>query len=56
VQRIDFPVAPARTSFEHISRDEWFGQFAERKPAFLYEEKACGEGSKFSKLVSRDAG
>jgi hypothetical protein len=55
VLRIDFPGGSGEESLEHISWDDWFRTFDENRLAFLYqEEKASGEDSTFSKLVSRD--
>src|SRR5215210_996747 len=55
VLRIDFPGGAGTESLEHVSWDEWFRYFEEKKLAFLYqEEKASGEGSTFFKLVRRN--
>ncbi len=54
VLRIDLPGGAGEESFEHISWDDWFEKFEEKKLAFLYQEqKADGEQSTFFKLVSR---
>jgi hypothetical protein len=55
VLRIDFPGGAGEQSLEHISWDEWFEKFEQKRLAFLYQpEKASGEDSTFFKLVSRD--
>jgi hypothetical protein len=53
--RLDFPGYSGQDSLQHISWDEWFEKFDERKLAFLYqEETASGEKSNFNKIVSRE--
>jgi hypothetical protein len=55
VLRIDFPGGAGEESLEHISWEEWFEKFEEKKLAFVYQdEKASGESSTFFKLVSRN--
>lgn len=55
VLRIDFPGGAGEDRLEHISWDEWFRKFDEKKLAFIYQEdKADGEPSTFFKLVSRE--
>ena len=55
VLRIDFPGYSGAGSLEHISWDEFFQKFDEKKLAFLYQEHtSSGEESRFFKLVSRD--
>lgn len=51
ILRIDFPGYSGRQSLERISWDEFFDAFEENELAFLYQDE---EGSRFSKLVSRD--
>lgn len=53
--RLDFPGYSGHDSLEHISWEDWFEKFDERKLALLYqEETASGEKSNFNKLVSRE--
>ncbi len=53
--RLDFSGYTGETSLEHISWDEWFEKFDERKLALLFqEETAGGEKSNFNKIVSRE--
>ena len=54
--RIEFPGGPGDDSnLEPISWEEFFDAFEENGLAFVYqEEKASGETSTFSKLVSRE--
>ena len=55
VLRIDFPGYSGEDSLEHISWDEFFQKFDEKKLAFLYQEQTSkGSESRFFKLVSRD--
>jgi hypothetical protein len=54
VLRIDFPGYSGKDSLEHISWDEFFEKFDEKKLAFLYQdEMRDGEESRFFKFVSR---
>ena len=54
VLRIDFPGGTGEDKLESISWEEFFQKFEKEKLAFLYQdEKANGETSYFSKLVSR---
>jgi hypothetical protein len=54
VLRIDFPDYSGKDSLEHISWDEFFEKFDEKKLAFLYQdEMRDGEESRFFKFVSR---
>jgi len=53
--RIDMPGYTGEDKLEHISWDEWFGKFEEKRLAFLHQDKmADGKRSNFNKLVSRD--
>ena len=53
--RLDFPGYTGENSLEHISWDEWFEKFDERKLALLFqEETAEGQKSNFNKIVSRE--
>jgi hypothetical protein len=55
ILRIDFPGYSGEDTLEHISWDEWFDKFEEKRLAMLFqEETAGGDVSRFSKLVSRD--
>jgi hypothetical protein len=55
VLRIDFPGGAGEESLEHISWEERFQKFDDKRLAFLYqEEQASGEGSTFFKLVRRE--
>jgi hypothetical protein len=55
VLRIDFPGGAGEDVLEHISWEEWFQKFDEKKLCFLYqEEKASEEDSTFFKLTSRE--
>jgi len=52
--RFDFPKAGPSPNLEHISWDEFFKIFEDRKLALLYQERtATGELSRFNKFVSR---
>ena len=54
--RIDMPGYSGEDSLEHISWDEFFRKFEEKKLALVYEDKtADGKKSNFSKLVSRES-
>jgi hypothetical protein len=54
ILRIDFPGYGDDRALDHISWDEWFKIFDERKLAFLLQKrKVNGEMSTFNKLVSR---
>jgi hypothetical protein len=54
VLRIDFPGYSGEDRLEHISWDEFFEKFDEKKLAFLYQEETSkGTESRFFKLVSR---
>jgi hypothetical protein len=54
VLRIDFPGYSGQDRLEHISWDEFFEKFDEKKLAFLYQdEMRDGEESRFFKFVSR---
>jgi hypothetical protein len=54
VLRIEFPDYSGKDSLEHISWDEFFEKFDEKKLAFLYQdEMRDGEESRFFKFVSR---
>ncbi|HZS54543.1 MAG TPA: hypothetical protein VFA65_09085 [Bryobacteraceae bacterium] len=51
--RLDFPGYSGEESLQHITWDEFFQKFDERKLALVYqEETAGGERSNFNKLVS----
>jgi len=53
--RIDFPGYSGEDSLEHISWDDWYKIFQDRKLAFLYQDETSGgKESRFFKLVSRD--
>jgi hypothetical protein len=53
--RLDFPGYTGEDKLEHISWEEWFQKFDERRLALVYqEETAGGQKSNFNKLVSRD--
>jgi hypothetical protein len=55
ILRIDFPGGAGEDQLAHISWEDWFAKFDEKKLAFLYQdEKASGEGSTFFELVSRN--
>ena len=54
VLRIDFPGYSGEDSLEHISWEEFFEKFDEKKLAFLYQEETRdGNESRFFKLVNR---
>ncbi|MGK4006441.1 hypothetical protein WMF31_27730 [Sorangium sp. So ce1036] len=54
ILRIDFPGYSGEDTLEEISWDDLFAKFEESNLAFVYQdEKASGEPSTFSKLVSR---
>lgn len=54
--RIDMPGGASTPPLEPISWDDFFEKFDEANLAFVYQdEKADGEPSFFSKLVSRDS-
>jgi len=54
VLRIDFPGYSGEDRLEHISWDEFFEKFDDKKLAFLYQDETRdGEESRFFKLVSR---
>ena len=53
--RIDFPGYSGEDSLEHISWDDWYKIFKDRKLAFLYQDKMNdGEESRFFKLVNNE--
>lgn len=53
--RLDFPGYSGQDSLEHISWEDWFQKFDERKLALLHQdETAGGAKSNFNKLVSRE--
>ncbi len=53
--RIDFPGYSGEESLQHISWEEWFAKFDERKLAFLYQEQTAGGAeSNFNKLISKE--
>jgi len=53
--RLDFPGYTGEDKLEHITWNEWFEKFDERKLALVFqEETASGEKSNFNKLVSRE--
>ena len=53
--RIDFPGYSGEDSLEHISWDDWYKIFKDRKLAFLYQDKTNdGEESRFFKLVNNE--
>jgi hypothetical protein len=55
ILRIDFPGYSGEDTLEHITWDQWFQKFDEKRLAMLFqEETAGGDTSRFSKLVSRD--
>jgi hypothetical protein len=51
VLRIDFPEREPDERLEHISWDEFFQKFEEKKLAFLYQDDP---NSYFNKFVSRE--
>ena len=54
ILRIEYEGVGDDESLEQIDWDEWFDWFDRNRLAFVYqEEKASGEPSTFSKLVSR---
>jgi hypothetical protein len=54
VLRIDFPGYSGEDRLEHISWDEFFEKFDDKKLAFLYQDETKdGEESRFFKLVNR---
>jgi hypothetical protein len=54
--RIDMPGGASNPPLEPISWEDFFEKFEEANLAFVYQdEKADGEPSFFSKLVSRDS-
>ena len=53
--RIDFPGYSGEDSLEHITWEDLYEIFQDRKLAFLYQDKTNdGKESRFFKLVSRD--
>ncbi len=53
--RIDFPGYSGEDTLAHISWEEFFKKFDEKKLAFLYQdETAKGGESRFFKFVNRD--
>jgi hypothetical protein len=53
--RIDMPGYTGEDKLEHISWDDWFEKFDEKKLAFLYQDETKdGTKSNFNKLVSRE--
>ena len=53
--RLDFPGYSGEDSLEHISWEDWFKKFDERKLALIYQEQTAeGERSNFNKLISRE--
>jgi hypothetical protein len=53
--RLDFPGYGGEESLEHISWDDWFSKFEERKLALVYQdETGKGVKSNFNKIISRD--
>jgi hypothetical protein len=52
--RLDFPGYSGEESLQHISWDEWFEKFEERRLALVFQEET-GKGAKsnFNKIVSR---
>jgi hypothetical protein len=55
VLRIDFPGFSGERSLKHISWDEWFDIFDERRLGFLHQDRtATGKVSRFNKLVCRE--
>ena len=57
ILRIDFTGFSGEESLEKISWETFFDWFERNRLAFVYQdEKADGEPSTFSKLISRDNG
>lgn len=55
VLRIDFPGYSGQDRLEHISWDEFFTKFDDKKLAFLFQEETSeGKESRFFKFVSRE--
>jgi hypothetical protein len=53
--RLDFPGYSGEESLEHISWEDWFRKFEERKLALVYQDKtATGRKSNFNKIISRE--
>jgi hypothetical protein len=55
ILRLDFPGYTGEKNSSHITWEDWFEKFDERKLALIYqEETAASEKSNFNKLVSRE--
>jgi hypothetical protein len=52
--RLDFPGYSGEKSLDHISWDDWFKKFEDRKLALVYQDHT-GQGvkSNFNKIISR---